>query len=148
MTYRAEPIKQRQVVAIPNLQKDKATVVDLAGELKFNLLVTGIDVDLAIDDEELLQSDDRTNQFSTYTQLYVNVVNRKTNLVIKRLIFAITSYPSYTNEIILNPDHIYEIKPDKDINLLTFTGEPVHLREPIVFLSSVVKETLTPRGKK
>lgn len=148
LTYRAEPIKHKQTVIIPNLQKDKATVIDLAGELKFNLLVTGVDADVESDDTETLDSTNAQQSINVDVRLLVNTINRKTGTVVKRLVFDITSYPDYTNEIILEPNYIYEIKPDKNINALTFTGEPVHMRDPIVFLNAVVKDEITSRSNR
>lgn len=135
LRYRAEPIKIRQQVLLPNLPKDKVTRVDLLGELKFNLLVTGVDIDLREDDNKDLRSN--SNQTNPSTRLYVSVINRKTDLIVKKLAFHLSSYPDYTNEIILNPDFIYDITPDRDVNLMTFTGEPVHLRDDIKFLNAV-----------
>ena len=52
LVYRAEPIKQRQELVIPNLKEGQVTVADFFGELPFNLLVTSVDADLVIDDEQ------------------------------------------------------------------------------------------------
>lgn len=137
--YRAENIKQRQQIMIPNLPRNKVVRVDLLGELKFNLLVTGIDIDLKEDDTKELRSDSGSNNTSPNFRLYVSVVNRKTDNVVKRLAFLISSYPDYTNEIILEPNFIYDIKVDRDVNLLTFTGEPVYMRDNIIFLNGVAR---------
>lgn len=137
--YRAENIKQRQQVMIPGLPRNKVVRVDLLGELKFALLVTGIDIDLKEDDNKELRSNSNANDRSNSFSLYVSVVNRKTNQVVKRLAFYLNSYPNYTNEIILEPNFIYDIKVDRDVNLITFTGEPVHLRDNIIFLNGVAR---------
>ena len=77
LIYRAESIKQRQQIMIPNLPKDKVVRVDLLGELKFNLLVTGIDIDLKEDDTKELENDRHHNNTSPAFRLYVSVINRK-----------------------------------------------------------------------
>ena len=138
--YRAEPIEDRQQIMIPSLIKSQVTRIDLIGVLNFPLLVTGIDVDVADDDERNLDEGNSQNNKTSQFDIYVSVVNRKTNKVVKKLTFVITSYPTYTNEIIFNPDYIYEIKASKTINLITFTGKPVYLRQPIVFTDGVVQE--------
>ena len=140
LVYRAEAIKHRQIVAIPNLKKGKATIVDLIGELKFPLLVTGVDFDLTRDDSESETAGNRSGTSNYNGTLTVNIVNRKTKSVIKRLRFPISTYPTYVNEIIIDPNMIYELNPTEDINSITFIGEPIHLREPIVFLNGVTKE--------
>lgn len=139
LIYRASPIKVRQQIMIPRLTKNKVTRVDLLGELKFNLLITGIDIDLVEDDTKELKDNNTSNNVNPSLRLYVSVVNRKTNNVIKKLAFLLSSYPNYTNEIILEPDFIYDIKVDKDVNLITFTGEPVFMRDNIIFLNGVTK---------
>lgn len=139
LIYRAEPIKQRQQIMIPKLFKGAVTRVDLLGELKFNLLVTGIDADVENDDDKELSSQNSQNNTTAPFHIWVSVINRKTNDVVKKLTFFITSYPDYTNEIILDPNFIYDIKPSVNINLLTFTGEPVHLRENLVFLNGTIR---------
>ena len=137
LIYRAEPIKHRQIVAIPNLKKNKVMTVDLMGELKFPLLITGVDFDLKNDDSES-QTRSNTNETRTHSgRLIVTIVNRKTKTVVKRLVFPLSPYPSYLNEIIIDPAMIYELKPSEDVNSITFVGEPVHLRDPIVFLNGV-----------
>lgn len=138
--YRADLIQQRQQVMIPSLPKNKVTRVDLLGTLKFNLLVTGIDIDLTEDDDRQLEENSNSNNKSPTFNLYVSVINRKTEKVIKKLAFYLNSYPNYTNEIILNPDFIYDIKADRDIKMLTFTGEPVFMRDNIVFTDGIEKE--------
>lgn len=139
LTYRAENIKQRQQIMIPGIPKSKVVRVDLLGELDFPLLVTGIDADVVSDDEKELSEKNSQNNSTPPFCLWVSVINRKTDKIVKKLQFFITSYPNYTNEIILDPLFIYEIKSSQAINLITFTGEPVHLRENIVFLNGVVK---------
>lgn len=135
--YRAANIKQRQQIMIPNLLRNQVVRVDLIGELKFNLLVTGIDIDLEEDDDKDLSSNSNANNKSPNFQLYVSVINRKTGKVVKKLAFLLNSYPNYTNEIILEPNFIYDLKVDRNVNLITFTGEPVHMRENIIFLNGV-----------
>lgn len=137
--YRADLIKQRQQIMIPGLPKSEVVRVDLLGELDFPLLVTGIDADVANDDEKELSEKNSQNNSTPPFSLWVSVINRKTGKIVKKLQFVITSYPNYTNEIILNPLFIYEIKSSQTINLITFTGEPVFLRENIVFLNGVIK---------
>ena len=145
LVYRAEPIKQRQELVIPNLKEGQVTVADFFGELPFNLLVTSVDADLVIDDEQFLQTDDNERQQINFAYIFVNVINRKTESVVKQLIFPISSFTSNISEIIIRPEFIYEIKPSRAINLITITGVPVHLLNPIVFLNGTVKEALTPR---
>lgn len=137
--YRADLIKQRQQVMIPQLRTHKVTRVDLLGVLKFNLLVTGIDIDLQDDDDKELKSHNNSGDKTKIFNLYVSVVNRKTDRVVKKLSFILSSYPTYTNEIILDPAFIYDIKVDRDVNLITFTGEPVFMRDNIVFTDGVTK---------
>lgn len=137
MIYRAEPIKQRQQLIIPNLGLDKVTTIDLEGELNYDLLITGVDMDVRDDDNQEFKSGQQQDEFPSASVLKVGIINRKTNKVVKKLAFQITAYPNFTNELIISPEFIYQLKPNRYINTITFTGEPVYLKAPIVFVNGV-----------
>jgi len=135
--FRAEPIKQRQDITILGLPKNQAILVDLIQNLPYNLLVTGVSADLAQDDGKELQLDRRNNYLFSYAQIIVRVVDRITKKPVKTIVYFISSYPRYQNEIILSPDYLYEFLCNQDINSITFTGEPVHRLDSIVFTRGV-----------
>lgn len=143
--YRAEGIEERQEIVIPSLIQSEVNRIDLYGVLKYPLLVTGLDVDVAYDDERGLDENNAQNNKTAPFEIYVGVINRKTNTVVKKLAFQVSSYPTYSNEIILNPNFIYDIKSSKTINLITFTGKPVYLKQPIVFTDKTIVENDTPK---
>lgn len=137
--YRAEAIGERQQVLIPRLLQNQVTRIDLLGVLKYPLLVSGLDADVDLDDDKNFKEDTTNHDISPSFYIHVAIINRKTNLIVKKVRFIITSYPSLNNEIILNPDYIYEIKCSRTVNLLTFIGKPIYLKEPIVFTDGIVK---------
>lgn len=137
--YRAQAIESRQEIAIPRLERLQVMRLDLLGVLTYPLLVTGISVDVTDDDATHLQENRSQNNRGATFELYVSVVNRKTGLVLRKMAFRISNYPDYTNEIILNPDYIYDVKASVSINLLTFIGKPVYLEKPIVFTDRVIQ---------
>ena len=59
--YRAAPIKTKQDVVIVGLPKGKPVTVKLSGRLKFDMLVTSLDADIAEDDGKELQLDTRND---------------------------------------------------------------------------------------
>ena len=137
LLYRASPIKYRQDLVITGLIKGKPVLIDLAQDLKHDLLVTGVNADLTEDDGKKLQSDRKGNYSFSYAQVIVTIIDRITKKRIRTIVYFISSYPQYRNEIILSPDYLYEFVCNQEINSITFTGEPVYRPTPIIFTRGV-----------
>lgn len=129
--YRASEIKIRQKVYFPRLDSNQSYKVDLADELNYPLLVTGLSFDFRGDDGQ--QGGDAIASNPPTVNLFVRTINRKTQKTIDETFYQFSApYFEMKNELILSSENLYQFKADMDINGFVFIGEPVY------FLPSVI----------
>lgn len=139
LIYRAESIKQRQQIVIPNLPQNSVKQVDLSDVLPYSLLVTDVYLDLTQDDSSPMSSNRSEYDSSSFTEIFVEVTNRKTLKPVRRINLQVYSTSNFLAEITLSPNYIYNLKSSLALNSLTFVGEPIHLRDDIVYTDEVFK---------
>lgn len=142
--YRANDIKLRQQVYFPLLNSNQSYKIDLANQLNYPLLITGIDIDI-LDDNDQLNNDNIASNPPTIN-LFVRTVNRKTQKVIGETFYQFSSpYFKLEKEFILNPENLYQFKSDQNISGFVFTGEPVYFL-PSVILKDEIDRTVVGGG--
>jgi hypothetical protein len=139
ITYRASSIEQRQDIVINNFTANQVKRIDLMGQLKTDLLLTGIIADVTTDDAQALTipTGSSTNNYAYgNVTVVIHVIDRKNNKLVNVLVFPLSPTFVFINEVIFSPDYLYQIISSVNLNALMLTGKPIFKSNPIVVINS------------